>query len=134
MAEINAPERKRPNGALTPADEKLLVGWEEYAEMPSISRRVVDYLAANEQTITRPDLPDEVSFLRLPELKSICLSIEIQPLRIDPGEQFSCAGSTRTANGRSGKICEQTMGRRAHIQVTTRMTRHRGQAETSTRA
>jgi len=39
--------------------------------MLSTSRRAVDDLLANEQLITRPNLQDEVSFLRLPELKSV---------------------------------------------------------------
>ena len=71
MAEINVTERKRPGRARIPADEKPLVGREEAAEMLSISRRDVDYLVANKQIITRPNLQDEVSFLRLPELKSV---------------------------------------------------------------
>jgi len=71
MAEINATERKRPSRAIIPADEKLPVGRKEAAEMLSTSRRAVDDLLANEQLITRPNLQDEVSFLRLPELKSV---------------------------------------------------------------
>jgi prophage regulatory protein len=71
MAEINAPERKKPSRAIMPTDEKLAVGREEDAEMLSISRRAVDDLVATKQLITRPILQDEVSFLRLPELKSV---------------------------------------------------------------
>ena len=56
-------------------------------------------------------------------------SIEVQPLRIDPGEEFFFARSTRTANGRLGKISSQTMGRRAHIQVTIRVPIHRGETD-----
>jgi prophage regulatory protein len=71
MAETNATERKRPSRAIIPAHEKLPVGRKEAAEMLSTSRRTVDDLLANEQLITRPNLQDEVSFLRLPELKSV---------------------------------------------------------------
>ena len=71
MAEINAIERKRPSRAIMPADEKLAVGREEAAEMLSIRRKAVDDLVATKQLITRPNLQDEVSFLRLPELKSV---------------------------------------------------------------
>nr|WP_089408657.1 AlpA family transcriptional regulator [Granulicella rosea] len=39
--------------------------------MLSTSRETVDYPAANKQLITPPNLQDEVSFLRLPELKSV---------------------------------------------------------------
>ena len=71
MAEINATERKRPSRDIIPADEKLPVAREEAAEMLSISRKAVNNLAANKQLTTRPNLQDEVSFLRLPELKSV---------------------------------------------------------------
>ena len=70
MAQRNATERKRPGRASIPADEKLLVGRDGTAEMLSTSRETVDYPAAN-NLITRPNLQDEVSFLRLPELKSV---------------------------------------------------------------
>jgi hypothetical protein len=36
-----------------------------------ISRKADDDLVATTQLITRPNLQDEVSFLRLPELKSV---------------------------------------------------------------
>lgn len=71
MAEINATERKRSGRALIPADEKLLGGREEAEEMLSISRRDIDSHVANKQLITGPNLQDEVSFLRLPEVKSV---------------------------------------------------------------
>ncbi len=71
MAEINVTKRKRPGRVTMSPDERLLVGREEAAEMLSISRKDVDYLVANKQLITRPNLQDEVSFLRLPELKSV---------------------------------------------------------------
>ena len=61
MAEINATERKRPSRAVLPADEKTPVGMEEAA----------DDVVASKQLFTRPILQDEVSFLRLPELKSV---------------------------------------------------------------
>jgi prophage regulatory protein len=71
MLEINETKRKRPSRAIMPADEKLPVGREEATEMLSISRRAVDELVATKQLTTRPNLQDEVSFLRLPELKSV---------------------------------------------------------------
>jgi prophage regulatory protein len=61
MAEITATERKRPSRAIMLADEKLPAGMEEAA----------DDLLTTDQLITRPNLQDEVSFLRLPELKSV---------------------------------------------------------------
>ena len=71
MPERNSSERKRPSRASIPADEKPLVGREEDAQTLFTSREAVDYPVANKQLITRPDLQDEVSFLRLPELKSV---------------------------------------------------------------
>ena len=71
MAETNATERKRPSRTVMPADEKLPVGTEEAAEMLSKSRGSVDDLVTTKQLITPPNLQDEVSFLRLPELKSV---------------------------------------------------------------
>jgi prophage regulatory protein len=67
MAERNGTERKRPNRSIMPADEKQLAGREDVTEMPSINRRAVDESVAPMQ----PNLQDEVSFLRLPELKSV---------------------------------------------------------------
>jgi prophage regulatory protein len=67
VAEINGTERNRPSRATMPADEKLLVGREETTE----SRRAVEEILATQQLITRPNLQDEVSFLRLPKLKSM---------------------------------------------------------------
>jgi prophage regulatory protein len=67
MAEINGTERKRPGRSIMPTDEKQPAGREEVAEMPSINRRAVDESVAPMQ----PNLQDEVSFLRLPELKSV---------------------------------------------------------------
>ncbi len=71
MAEINGTERKRPSRSIRPANRKLPGGREEATEMLSISRRAVDELMATKQLTTRPNLQDEVSFLRLPELKSV---------------------------------------------------------------
>jgi len=61
MAEINATERKRPSRAVLPADEKLPVKMGEAA----------DDLVTTKLLVTQPNLQDEVSFLRLPELKSV---------------------------------------------------------------
>ena len=61
MAEINATERKRPSRVVVPTDEKLPVGMEE----------VADDLVTTKRLVTQPDIPAEVSFLRLPELKSV---------------------------------------------------------------
>ena len=61
MAEISATERKRPSRAIMPTDKKLPVGMEETADAPLTTK----------QLVTRPNLHDEVSFLRLPELKSV---------------------------------------------------------------
>ena len=61
MAEINATERKRPSRAVLPADEKLPVEIGEAA----------DDLVTTKLLVTQPNLQDEVSFLRLPELKSV---------------------------------------------------------------
>ena len=61
MAEMNAIERKKPSRAVLPADEKLPVGMGEAA----------DDLVTTKQLATQPDFQDEVSFLRLPELKSV---------------------------------------------------------------
>ena len=71
MAEINATEQKRPSRSIMPADEKLPVGREEAAELLCTDRRGDDDLATTKQLITQPNLQDEVSFLRLPELKSV---------------------------------------------------------------
>jgi prophage regulatory protein len=71
MAEINSTERKRPSRAIMSADEKLPVGMENAAELLPLSRRADDDLVTTKQFITRPNLQDEVSFLRLPELKSV---------------------------------------------------------------
>lgn len=70
-AERIATERKRPSRAIIPADEKGLIERAEAAEMLFTSRKAVDDLVANKQLTTRPNLQDEVSFLRLPELKSV---------------------------------------------------------------
>ena len=61
MAEITATERKRPSRAVLPTDEKLPVGMGE----------VADDLVTTKQLVAQPDFQDEVSFLRLPELKSV---------------------------------------------------------------
>ena len=61
MAEINATERKRPSRAVVPTDEKLPVGMGE----------VADDHVATKRLVTQPDIQAEVSFLRLPELKSV---------------------------------------------------------------
>lgn len=61
MAEINGTERKRPSRAVLPADEKLPVKMGEAA----------DDLVTTKQLVTQPILQNEVSFLRLPELKSV---------------------------------------------------------------
>jgi len=61
MAEINATERKRPSRAVLPTDEKLPVGMGE----------VADDLVTTKRLVTQPDIQAEVSFLRLPELKSV---------------------------------------------------------------
>ena len=61
MAEINATERKRPSRAVLPADEKLPVEIGEAA----------DDLVTTKLLVTQPNLQDDVSFLRLPELKSV---------------------------------------------------------------
>ena len=61
MAEINATERKRPSRAVLPTDEKLPVGMGE----------VADDLVTTKRLVTPPDIQAEVSFLRLPELKSV---------------------------------------------------------------
>jgi prophage regulatory protein len=67
MAEINGTERKRPGRYIMPTDEKQPAGREEVTEMPSINRTAVDEPVAPMQ----PNFQDEVSFLRLPELKSV---------------------------------------------------------------
>ena len=61
MAATNATERKRPSRAALPADEKLPVGMGKTA----------DDLVTTKRLVTQPDLQAEVSFLRLPELKSV---------------------------------------------------------------
>ena len=61
MAEINATERKRPSRAVLPVDEKVPVEIGEAA----------DDLVTTKLLVTQPNLQDEVSFLRLPELKSV---------------------------------------------------------------
>ena len=61
MAEVNATERKRPSRAVLPTDEKLPVGMGE----------VADDLVTTKRLVTQPDIQAEVSFLRLPELKSV---------------------------------------------------------------
>jgi hypothetical protein len=53
MSEINVSERKQPQRAAISADEKLLVGRHEAAEMLSISRRALDYLVASNQLAVR---------------------------------------------------------------------------------
>ena len=71
MAETSTTERKRPGRALVSTNEKLLIETEEAAEMLSINRRAVDQPAADKHPITQSKLQDELSFLRLPELKSV---------------------------------------------------------------
>jgi hypothetical protein len=61
MAEINATERKRPSRTIKPTDEGL----------PVETKEAADDHVMTKQLITRPNLQDEVSFLRLPELKSV---------------------------------------------------------------
>jgi hypothetical protein len=53
MADINVTQRKQPQRATISADEKLLVGRHEAAEMLSISRRALDYLVASNQLVVR---------------------------------------------------------------------------------
>lgn len=53
MGNQEAPERKRPQRANIPSEDKLLVGRIEAAEMLSISARSLDYLVANKQLTTR---------------------------------------------------------------------------------
>jgi hypothetical protein len=53
MPEVAVTERKSPGRVPISTDAKLLVGWQEAAEMLSISRRALDYLVANKQLITR---------------------------------------------------------------------------------
>ena len=47
MAGENVTEKKRPGGVTIPPEEKFLVGRVEAADMLSISRRALDYLAAS---------------------------------------------------------------------------------------
>jgi hypothetical protein len=53
MGNPEISERKRPQRASISADDKLLVGRVEAAEMLSISARALDYLVANKQLTTR---------------------------------------------------------------------------------
>jgi excisionase family DNA binding protein len=49
----NAPLKKSPTRVGLPADDKLLVGRQEAAELLSISQRALDYLVANKQLQVR---------------------------------------------------------------------------------
>jgi excisionase family DNA binding protein len=53
MGNQEVSERKRPQRANIPSEDKLLVGRVEAAEMLSISARALDYLVANRQLMSR---------------------------------------------------------------------------------
>jgi prophage regulatory protein len=70
MAEIKATERNISSRTIMLSDETLQLG-READEMLSIHRRAGNQPAADEHIIMQSKPQDEVSFLRLPELKSV---------------------------------------------------------------
>ena len=101
--------------------------------MLSPDRRGDDDLLTTKQLITRPNLQDEVSLLRLPELKSVTGLSKSSLYALIRAKSFPPPGQLgpRTAAWVRSEVRQCAA---KHIQVTIRIPTHRGETDTTTRS